>query len=134
MEKKLAHLGWIQGVINRLANNSFLLKGWSVVLVSALFAIGANDTASINRVFIYLAYFPAVMFWVLDAYFLWQERLFRTLYKKVSETKEENIDFSMNVSLVEKETSGIISSLFSLTVLGFHGAIIFSIILVMALL
>lgn len=102
--------------------------------MSALFAIGANDTASINRVFIYLAYFPAVMFWVLDAYFLWQERLFRTLYKKVSETKEENIDFSMNVSLVEKETSGIISSLFSLTVLGFHGAIIFSIILVMALL
>jgi len=37
MEKKLKHLEMLQGVINRMANNSFLLKGWSVVLISALF-------------------------------------------------------------------------------------------------
>ena len=40
MDKKLAHLEMIQGVVNRLANCSFLLKGWSVLLVSALFARG----------------------------------------------------------------------------------------------
>ena len=37
MENKQKHLELIQGVINRLSSNSFLLKGWSVVLISALF-------------------------------------------------------------------------------------------------
>ena len=39
MNNKHKHLELIQGVINRLSTNSFLLKGWSVVLVSALFAL-----------------------------------------------------------------------------------------------
>jgi hypothetical protein len=43
MEKKLAHLEMIQGVANRLSHNSFLLKGWCVVLVSGLFALSAGD-------------------------------------------------------------------------------------------
>jgi len=30
-DKREAHLAMIQGVINRLAQNSFLLKGWSVL-------------------------------------------------------------------------------------------------------
>lgn len=40
-ERKLKHLELIQGVINRLAGNFFTVKGWSVLLVSALFALGA---------------------------------------------------------------------------------------------
>ena len=43
MENKRAHLEMIQGVVNRMANNSFLLKGWSVALVSAMFALGAHQ-------------------------------------------------------------------------------------------
>ncbi len=30
------HLEFVQAVINRLAGNSFLLKGWSITLVSGL--------------------------------------------------------------------------------------------------
>lgn len=62
MESKLKHLEMIQGVINRMASNSFLLKGWSVTLISALFALAAKDT---NQFFIYLAYFPCVAFGAL---------------------------------------------------------------------
>ena len=72
MENKTKHLELIQGVVNRLSTNSFFLKGWSVVLVSALFALSAPNS---NTSFIFLAYIPAFMFWGLDAYFLWQERL-----------------------------------------------------------
>lgn len=36
MENKRAHLEMLQGVINRLAGNSLLIKGWSVSLVAAL--------------------------------------------------------------------------------------------------
>jgi hypothetical protein len=43
MESKLKHLELVQGVINRMAGNSFILKGWSVTLTSALFALAAKD-------------------------------------------------------------------------------------------
>jgi hypothetical protein len=59
MENKTKHMEFIQGVINRLSTNSFLLKGWSVVLVSALFALSASDS---NSAFIFLAYIPAIIF------------------------------------------------------------------------
>ena len=66
MDHKHKHLELIQGVVNRLSTNSFLLKGWSVVLVSALFALSAADS---RAAFVFLAYIPAFVFlgtgWVL---------------------------------------------------------------------
>jgi hypothetical protein len=85
MENKRKHLEMIQGIVNRLAHCSFLLKGWSVILVSALFALAAKDA---KIYFIYLAYFPAIAFWGFDGYFLWQERLFRKLYDRVRGTDD----------------------------------------------
>ena len=66
MEIKQSHLEMIQGIVNRMSQNPFLLKGWSVVLISALFALAANNT---KILFIYLAYLPDFAFWILDAYF-----------------------------------------------------------------
>ena len=80
MDNKRTHLELIQGIINRLSTNSFVLKGWSVVLVSALFALAAPES---RPAFVYLAYIPTVVFWGLDGYFLWQERLYRALYDHV---------------------------------------------------
>ena len=90
MENKRAHLEMIQAVVNRMSVNSFLLKGWSVVLISALFALAAGGAQAL---FVYLAYFPAIAFWMLDAYFLRQERLFRKLYDRVRHLAETNVDF-----------------------------------------
>jgi len=39
MEKKLKHLEFIQQAINRMASNLFLLKGWTVTLIAAMFAL-----------------------------------------------------------------------------------------------
>ncbi len=72
-EQKYKHLELIQGVINRLSTNSFLLKAWSVVLISALFALSAADS---RPAFVFLAYIPATVFWGLDGFFLWQEQLY----------------------------------------------------------
>lgn len=41
-DNKVKHLEMIQAVINRMAQNSFLLKGWSVVLTAAIFALAAD--------------------------------------------------------------------------------------------
>lgn len=128
IEKKLSHLEMIQGIVNRLSQNSFLLKGWSIVLVSALFALAASN---LKILFVYLAYFPATAFWILDGYFLWQERLFRALYDEVRSLKDDDIDFSMDTSIVKDRVSPWIKVIFSKTLLMFHGTILGAIIVVM---
>src|SRR5512139_1728692 len=75
MDRKLKHLEFIQATVNRLSTNSFLLKGWSVVLVSALFVLSGKEN---NQKFAWLALIPAAVYWGLDGYFLWQERLYRS--------------------------------------------------------
>lgn len=130
-DNKRSHLEMIQGVINRLSQNSFLLKGWSVVLVSALIALAAKDS---NIIFILLAYLPAFAFWHLDGYFLWQEKLFRALYDYVRNIKEEEIDFSMNTSIVKDEVDSWSKVTLSPTLSIFHGVILLAIITIMVLL
>jgi hypothetical protein len=76
-ENKLKHLKFSQGSINRMASNLFLRKGWAITRIAALFALSANES---NRAYCLIAYYPALMFWALDAYFLSQERRFRSLY------------------------------------------------------
>ena len=45
MEKKMQHLQMIQDVITRMANNSFMLKGWAVTLIAGIFALASKDTS-----------------------------------------------------------------------------------------
>ena len=130
MENKTKHLEMIQGVINRLSTNSFLLKGWSVVLISALFALSAADA---NRAFIFLAYIPAIIFWGLDGYFLWEERKYRKLYDLVRERDDAEIDFSMDTEKVTVDAGGWAGATWSKTLVPFHGVLIFAIIVVMLL-
>ena len=128
MVNKTKHLELIQGVINRLANSSFLLKGWTVILVAALFALAAKDATD---AFVYLAYFPAFAFWALDGYFLRQERLYRALYDKVREKNDSDIDFSMDTSPVANQVDQWYRVAVSKTLLPFHGTIVFTIFIVM---
>lgn len=128
MERKLKHLDFVQGVVNRLSTNSFLLKGWSVILVSALFALSAERS---NVQFILLAYFPAIAFWALDAYFLSVERGYRKLYEKVRKLDADQIDFSMDTREVHLGSGEWASAFFSKTLVIFHGALIAAVAIVM---
>lgn len=128
MDRKLKHLEFIQGVINRLSTNSFLLKGWSVVLVSALFALSANNS---NVRFIFLAYIPAIIFWGLDGYFLSLERTYRKHYERVRNLEADKIDFSMDASDIQSGFSKWASATLSKTLIPFHGALIGAILVTM---
>lgn len=131
MEQKVAHLQMIQGVITRMAGNSFLVKGWSVTLVAALFALAAAET---NPLFVHVAYFPSFAFWALDAYFLRQERLFQRLYDHVRDLSASEIDFSMNTTPFSGAVDSQFKVAFSETLRVFHGAIVATIIIVMIVL
>jgi hypothetical protein len=121
LDAKIAHLGFIQGVINRMGSNSFLLKGWSITLVAAVFALSSKDA---DQRFVLLAYFPVIVFWVLDAYFLHQEKLFRKLYEKVASDHISSKEFVLNTLIVRDEVMPSIQVFFSKTLLLFHGLIV----------
>ncbi|MCC4790090.1 hypothetical protein AB6E39_20070 [Vibrio splendidus] len=121
MEQKIAHLTFIQAVINRMGQNSFILKGWSVTIVAALFALAAQGA---NKQFVLVAYFPAFIFWALDAFFLHQEKLFRKLYENVAKGDVSSEDFTLNTALVRTQVDSYSSVVFSKTLLPFYGCII----------
>ena len=66
-EQEIKHLELIQAVIERMGQNSFALKGWTMTLIVAICAFSAAGT---ERKFALVAIAPIVVFWFLDAYFL----------------------------------------------------------------
>lgn len=94
MEPKMRHLEMIQGVISRMANNSFTLKGWAVTLVAGVFTLSGSSIGT-NYLIIFI---PIIIFWGLDAFYLSKERSYRALYKHVSCLDQKGIDFNMDAS------------------------------------
>lgn len=127
-DEKLKHLEFIQNVITRMNSNSFLIKGWSITLVSALFALAAKD-ANLNYVLISYVVIPA--FWVLDGFFLSMERQYRDLYKRVALRTNEQVDFDMNASSFNVGRNIWSRCVFSKTLNIFYGISISATLLVM---
>jgi len=121
MEKKIKHLEFIQTIINRMAGNSFLIKGWAITLVAALFALSSKGA---NKNYIIISFLPVIIFWILDAYFLSRERAFRCLYDKVRNLDENKIDFSLDISQFKERKNNWFWSMFSHTILFFYTSLI----------
>jgi len=119
MENKRKHLEFIQAIISRMAGNLFFLRGWTITLIAALLALLSKGNNS--NYIIYFLIVLTLVFWILDGYFLSQERLFRALYNHVRGLKEEEIDFSMNISRYkEYKKNTLVYSMFSSTLLVFY--------------
>ena len=133
MEAKLKYLEMIQAIINRMAANSFQLKGWSVTLLSALLALGA---VSGRALFICpLALLPCLAFWALDGFFLRQERLFRALYNAAARQDETAaLTFSMDTRPYLGAVASWRMTCLSRTLFLFHGALLLGVTAVSALL
>lgn len=90
-ERVVKHLEFIQGTISRLGRNTILVKGMTVLVAGALLVIRLKPD---QPLLILTLLVPIVGFWILDAYFLWQERLFRAEYDRVRQ--QDGTDFVMN--------------------------------------
>jgi hypothetical protein len=113
---KIKHLEFIQNIIARFNTNSFFIKGWTVTLISALFALSSKDA---NQKYIVVSLIGIISFWILDGFFISKERQFRALYNKVAQTEE--VDFMMNISEFEKDNMTWICGVFSKTLIPFYG-------------
>jgi hypothetical protein len=102
---KIAYLGFIQNVINRMGSNSFLVKGFAITLISAL-------VATLNGKYFFILILT-ILFWIIDTYYLYQERLFRNLYKNVINGIEPDDSFSMNAQKYKNEVDDFFSVMIS---------------------
>lgn len=115
------HLEMIQGTMTRTANNSFLLKGWTVTIIAAVYILVARTN---NNGWLWIALLPCLSFWWLDGFFLRQERLFRKLFDAARKGEDKNGPYSMNTKPYEKLVDSQIKTASSKTLLTFHGSIL----------
>ena len=87
-DKTIKHLEFIQAVITRMNTNSFQLKGMAITIYSALLALYAGKL--FENIILFFAAVPIFLFWLLDAYYLQQERKFRGIYNDVAELSNES--------------------------------------------
>ena len=117
MENKIKHLEMIQAIITRMAQNSFMIKGWSLTLVVAMFAF-VPKTACL---FIPIAIIPVLIFTCLDAYYLQLERRYRKLYDIVRNKDETEINFQLKIIEECKTISNnYLNCIFSRSILLFY--------------
>lgn len=128
MEAKAKHLEFIQSAISRMANNSFLLKGWSITLVGGLLALSFKE---IDPRYVRISMAVLFFFWVLDSFYLTQERHFVKLYDHVRSLDDGSIDFSMHVSKFRRRFDWGRCA-FSKTVVLFYGGLSLAQVLVLA--
>jgi hypothetical protein len=122
MENKRKHLEFIQAAISRMGGNLFFLRGWTITLITALLALFIKGT---DPGYIFVVYFLVIVFWILDGYFLSQERLFRDLYNHVRRLDEKNIDFSMKTEEYKKDKkNSVVYAMFSPTLVIFYVSLV----------
>lgn len=83
-------LDLIQSVISRMAQNSFLVKGWGISLVAIILALtqGKEFDGSNSIIVLILVGILIFSFWFLDAYFLQLERRYRKHYEWVIQNRD----------------------------------------------
>lgn len=133
---KIKHLEMIEAIIGRMAQNSFQLKGWSMTLIAIVGAVSAQGA---DKRFILLAFIPILGFWILDSFYLEQERKYKQLYKNVAEKDESQIDFNLDTSKATGTTEEmarlcICKCLFSITELLFYPLIAVALIILVIVL
>ena len=109
----------IQDIIKRMAFDSFMIKVWAITLVIITLLLKGGSFQ------VFISFIPLLVFWYLDAYFLWQERMYRELYNWVAENrlKTEDFLFDLNAYRFKDKVQRKLRIMFSLTLGWFYGSI-----------
>ncbi|HPB09564.1 MAG TPA: hypothetical protein PK802_07760 [Candidatus Cloacimonadota bacterium] len=124
MDKEIIHkeIDLIQACISRMANNSFLLKGWAITIIAVGLALTdkAPDQAAISTIVL----IPLFCFWFLDAFFLRTEKMYREMYKWVLEKRSEDdktLLYDLNPTRFNDQVDPLWKVMVSITLRWFYG-------------
>lgn len=110
----------LQEIIKRMASNSLEIKKWAITLIVGTMILKSEQ----NQIFI--ALIPLFSFWLLDSYYLRQERLFRKKYEDLIKTRllSDEDFFDVDPKKYNKEVDSILRICFSISTLPFYGCIL----------
>lgn len=112
----------IQSIINRMAQNSFMIKGWVITIFVAVIALDVQTERFIPN--LTLSIFP-LAFWYIDAYYLYIERQYRNLYEnRIILRRNGNSDNIYSLGLGEIGLINVLKTMFSSTIAWFYISIL----------
>jgi hypothetical protein len=116
--KVVEHLKMIQPIITRMSSVMLSIKAFSLTTFSFLVGLSIKD----KILAIFFIVFPLILiFWVLDAFYLWQEKLYRSLYNDTRTSAKT--DFNMDVKKY-KEVTRYFSCIKSIAIWPFYGILL----------
>lgn len=119
----------IQSCINRMAQNSFQVKGWTVALLAVVLALLPEKVEDTNKFFLGIVMLAiSIMFWYMDSFFLTAEKNYRKMYSWVIREREagnRELLYELNFKEFEAkaflEGTSIWETAFSKTLKWFYG-------------
>ena len=121
-EELFKEIDLIQGCINRMANNSFLIKGWALGVFAGVTAFTKGENLNNIVLLLCTTVVPFICFWVLDAYFLQIERKYRAMYtEKLTKRKNNDSDELFDLNPNKYKVGSILRIMFSQTLTIFYG-------------
>ena len=115
-EAGIRHLEMIQGVVHRLANQAAWTRRFSLVFVAT---VTAGAFIAEEPTLAFLSLIAVVAWWLLDAYYLAEERNFRALFDAVRISPPPTDPFTMR-----RPSLGYWPVVWSRTLLLFHGPLV----------
>ncbi len=111
----------IQDVIKRMADNSFKIKGWAVTLIVIALIFKSNTNMGL-----FVAFIPLFYFWLLDAYYLRMERIYRKTYEWtiINRNSSNEFLFDLNPTRFENAVDSYVKTMYSMTLRIFYGSLL----------
>ena len=88
----------IQSCVNRMAKNSFMIKGWMISLVAVIIALLPEKIGVDIRVLCIVAFAVTTCFWYLDGFFLKMEKLYRWKYAWVIKNRPQTMELAYDLN------------------------------------
>lgn len=107
----------LQSCITRMSQNSFMVKGWTITLTGIILAL-VPETFDV-RLLCIICFVLIICFWILDAFYLQKERLFRRKYELLIKNPESNdLYFDLDIRSLKKNDKeyNFFAIMFSLSV------------------
>lgn len=109
LPEELKYMEMIQVIITRMNTNSFQIKNFMMLILSACLVAFVNA----KNGWILVSFLPVViLIWIIDSYYLQQERKFRGLYNELVEDFTSHKLFSMKTDKIKGREYYFISAMF----------------------
>lgn len=116
-EKFSKSIDLLQSCITRMAQNSFMVKGWTITLTGIILAL-VPKTFDV-RLLCIICFVLIICLWILDAFYLQKERLFRRKYELLIKNPEsDDLYFDLDIRSLKKNDKeyNFFAIMFSLSV------------------